>query len=176
MPNHNLTETENSVTVDSVDDLGIYIRTYQSLKDTFRSRTRFVVLYDGAWEVRLIGLTSREWLEFCANVYAELPSETVNLVEKAPAELTSTVVPDEVFEELLSEEDAEDEGELEDAAADEEDEEEYEDDDTEDEEEEVEEESTNSDGETPAEEIQRKLNRPKVVRKTKSSSVTVETD
>lgn len=156
-------------------DLGVYIRIYRQLKDSFRSHTRFVILFDEVWEVRLVGLTSREWLEFCATVFAELPNETVNLVEEAVN--TKNTAADFINEVgFETEDESDDDGALEDAAAEEEEEEEYEDDDTEDEEELEEEDSVNSEGETPEAEVQRKLRKAKIVRKTGSPAVTVETD
>jgi hypothetical protein len=168
----NETQTQHAVIAEE-NDLGVYIRVYRELKDSFRSRTRFVILFDEVWEVRLVGLTSREWLEFCANVFAELPSETVNLVEEAVnIKNTAADFINEVGFETEDESEVDDDGALEDAAAEEE---EYEDDDTEDEEE-LEEDSVNSDGETPEAEVQRKLRKAKIVRKTGSSAVTVESD
>lgn len=150
-------------------DLAYFIRAFKGLRSEFGPQSGIVLFYldDDLWTVRLHGINSREWLEYCANVYAELPSTVVDLVEEAApiseaAELGNSI-PFETY----------DDGELEDAAAEEEAEEEY--DDTEYGQEE-EEDTTNEDGETPSEEIQRKLRKAKIVRKTGSSAVTVETD
>lgn len=162
----NYTQPEFTLTV-AEEDLPTYMRVYRTLKDSFSAESRMVILHveEDIYEFRLIGLLSRDVLEFCANVFAELPSETVKLVEEARGEHI-TALPAETFDEL----NAEDE---EPEAADEA---EYEDDDTEEEDEELEEEPTNIEGETPAEEIQRKLNKPKIVRKTRNSAVSVEAD
>lgn len=166
----NYTQPEFTLTV-AEEDLPTYMRVYRTLKDSFSAESRMVILHveEDIYEFRLIGLLSRDVLEFCANVFAELPSETVKLVE----------VPEEVAEDLKSIHDnfvppytSSSEDEEPEAA----DEAEYEDDDTEEEDEELEEESTNTEGETPAEEIQRKLNKPKIVRKTRNSAVSVEAD
>jgi hypothetical protein len=168
------TQTQYDILAEEAD-LPVYIRTFKLLKDSFRTPAHFVILhadYD-LWEVRLIGVTSREWLEFCANVFAELPSETVDLVEEAvlPAPELDPNWPENRFEQTdvednQPEEELEEE-ELEDEAA----EEEVEDD------EEVEEDDTvNSDGESPSKEVQRKLRKATLVRKTGNSAVTVEQD
>lgn len=172
-----MAESQNSLTIEE-DDLQVYILAYKSLKDSFRARTRFFVghIEDDIWEVSLIGLTSREWLEFCATVYAELPSETVKLVQEAQsvksvmAESPVAVISEQADEPEETPE--EDDSDLEDAAAEEE---EYEDEDSG---EESEEDGTtvNPDGETPADEVQRKLKRAKLVRRTGSPAVTVESD
>lgn len=156
-------------------DLAYYISAFKGLRGEFGPQSGIVLFYldDDLWTVRLHGINSREWLEYCANVYAELPSTVVDLVEEAApyseaAELGNSIP----FEEV------DDDGALEDVAAEEEAEEEY--DDTEygqeEDEEEGEEDTTNEDGETPSEEVQRKLRKAKIVRKTGSSAVTVETD
>jgi hypothetical protein len=71
----NMTESEYNLAI-AEGEMGAYIRVYRDLQESFRAQTRMVLLHveNDFWELRLIGLTSREWLEFCANVYADLPS------------------------------------------------------------------------------------------------------
>jgi len=146
-----MTESQYSLSIDE-EELGVFIRVYRSLKDSFRSRTRMVLLHidEDMWEFRAIGLTSREWLEFCANIYAELPNETVELVNENSD-------PDVEIPEQFEPHGADTlTGEAEEAPPEEEAEED----------EGYEEES--------AEAVQRKLRKPIVVRRTATPNVTVE--
>lgn len=155
----NYTQPEFNLSVAEAD-LPTYMRVYRTLKGTFTTDTRMVILnVEGdLYEFRLIGLTSRDTLEFCANVFAELPTETVNLVEEAQEySLSDPEGTGEEEEEDVLEGESDDEGD--------EEEEEFE-----------EEDSINSNGETPSEEVERKLKKAKLVRRTGSSAVTVESD
>lgn len=152
-----MAESQNQLVIGE-EDLGVFIRVYRKLKDSssFRGHTRLVLLHvvEDDWEFRVFGLTSREWLEFCANVYADLPGETVNLVEEVQEYSPSDPVGTNAGEEDMGEPSADYLGEEEEEDAD----------------------TANLDGETPNEEVRRKLRRPVVVRKTGNPAVTVETD
>lgn len=69
-------ESENHLVI-SEDEIPTYMQVYKGLKDTFRGRTRFFLVHieDDIWQLTVTNLISREWLEFCATVYSELPDE-----------------------------------------------------------------------------------------------------
>lgn len=146
----NTTESHYELTI-AEEDLGVFIRVYRSIKDSFHFNTRLMLLHieDDVWEFRVLGLTTREWLEFCANVFTELPSETVDLVEEETEGHQEFPLSDQ--EVLAAEEEGDDEPETE------------------------EEEPEDVEDESPSEEVQRKLKRAKLVRKTDNPAVTVET-
>lgn len=163
----NYKEPEFNLTVPEAD-LPVYMRVYRTLKDTFATETRMVILHieREIYEFRLIGLGSRDVLEFCANVFAELPTKNVNLVEEAQEySLSDPEGTEEEDSEEVEPEDAEAEDELE-----------SDDDDSE------EEEPEDSEEESPSEEVERKLGtgnqlkKAKLVRKTGNNAVTVESD
>lgn len=69
-------DIEFTLTLDE-EDLSVFTKVYKELKSTFRSRTQMALIHlaDDIWSFSIIGLTTREWITFCAFVYNELPEE-----------------------------------------------------------------------------------------------------
>lgn len=137
-------------------DREYYIQAFKTVRpelDDFRATIILILEEDTTWTIRLPFLSSREWLYYCATVYSLLPGGSED--DREEVEVTEEV--SEAVQEVLPTVPAEPASE-------------------EDSEEEPEDEGDEEEEESPGEEIERKIKRAKVVRRTGDRAVTVESD
>lgn len=71
------------------EELPYYTKSFKALRNNFHNHAQMALVHlDGdLWELNIIGVTTREWVTFCAHVYSILPEEEA---EAADSDLQDT--------------------------------------------------------------------------------------